>query len=413
VHASRSTYAHGHGSRVATFSFRDLEAGTYAVGLVLHHSELVTHELVEIRDGLVEKNLTLPPLGLEESFVVEVVGPDGKPPPQASFTTGYERENSRYGGDSPRSVRLPDGTWRVARWKPPSNMPPGGTHFLTVSVSGWGTERIEVDPRTASRLSVAFETPATLEVTVADYEGSGMEGKLQVQLSVRGSFQHQGPRLSSEGKATFTDLAPGAYTLTLSLRDARSMRQIAQHEINLVSGENRETLPLPTLHRVTILVENPSIGHVQLRPTDHQRRLYFNQRAPEGGRVVYEGVPDGDYTVYGYGGEGGGSMPVTVRGDTVVRFSPVVQDSYQVTIQDASGTMARAGLRTGDLIVGLDGTLFENLSKARALFTLAKDRERCVLTILRGGRRHQLTVRPLDVWASNKARGGYVTGVKR
>jgi S1-C subfamily serine protease len=101
-------------------------------------------------------------------------------------------------------------------------------------------------------------------------------------------------------------------------------------------------------------------------------------------------------------------MHIAVRSDTTVRFRPEVQDARLVEIRDPDGAMARAGLRDGDMIVGVDGEEFKDSAHANALLTVASKRDAATLSVIRGGRLVELRVRVADFWGGRDSGGRLV-----
>ena len=85
-------------------------------------------------------------------------------------------------------------------------------------------------------------------------------------------------------------------------------------------------------------------------------------------------------------------MKITIPGPAVVRYEPVEQNAFRVTIRDPAGNLVAAGFRNGDLIIGIDGTEFETAMQARSALMAAMSKDASKLTILRGGARHTLSV---------------------
>ena len=77
-------------------------------------------------------------------------------------------------------------------------------------------------------------------------------------------------------------------------------------------------------------------------------------------------------------------------GQSVVRYVPRPITAYRVSITDPEGGFALAGLRDGDVVVGIDGVEFKDQAQMSALLTLARTNEGSTLSVIRG--RSSLTV---------------------
>jgi hypothetical protein len=118
----------------------------------------------------------------------------------------------------------------------------------------------------------------------------------------------------------------------------------------------------------------------------------------EGGRAVFEGLPAGEYQISGSGALPRGQMRVNVPGQTTVRYEPQTVNAYFVRIRSPEGYAAKAGLREGDLVVGIDGQEFTSEAQMGALLTLAREKEECALLVLRGRRTLTLRGDPKRLW---------------
>jgi type II secretory pathway component PulC len=66
----------------------------------------------------------------------------------------------------------------------------------------------------------------------------------------------------------------------------------------------------------------------------------------------------------------------------------------RVTIYRRTGYLAGAGLRDGDMVIGLDGEEFASEARMEAAFALAREKPTVTLIVLRGAARLALNVDP-------------------
>jgi hypothetical protein len=89
------------------------------------------------------------------------------------------------------------------------------------------------------------------------------------------------------------------------------------------------------------------------------RQLYLDGE----GRARFELLPTGGYRVH----VGNRSMDLKVDKDLEVLFEAVVVNALLVTIDDAQGVLARAGLRMGDVLIGVDRERFATVDDFQQL----------------------------------------------
>ena len=112
----------------------------------------------------------------------------------------------------------------------------------------------------------------------------------------------------------------------------------------------------------------------------------------------------GVYTIQCWG-SASGKMEVSVPAQGTVRFEATVYNAQKAHLKDVNGSFAKAGVRDGDLLIGIDGQEFTNERTMQAMMTLAAERKSVSMMILRGGRRLTIPVDFSQVW------NGQVAGV--
>jgi hypothetical protein len=274
-------------------------------------------------------------------------------------------------------------------------------------------------------LTVRFEHPATLEVTGQGYATSDLAGSLQITVSPKetgnsrrspmhyysGGFPGQSG-LSAEGVQNFGPLAPGPYVVTVNLkRQQWAYSPISTHDVVLKSGPNTHSVPLPDLYPLTVTVEGAGDG-TMLRISPVNRggsRMYFPtpSQKVKNGRVEFENLPAGEYHISASGGNVKGKMTVTLPGSTTVRFVAEVQrPAYRVRITNPEGLFARAGLKSGDIVIGINGQDFTDPVLMATLMAAARKQKSAALTVLRGLSRVIVEVDLSATGTGNAASGG-------
>jgi len=411
----QSTWIHG---RSPKYSFMDLQPGTWAVGLSLDQRTMALIETVEVGRGLATLDLTVPEPNREEYLVVRLEGPGGKLITDVSFSTGYRAGGSSSSGGS-RTARMPDGTWHVWHPKVPDSTTETVTYTLSATSQQYGTQNLEYDRTTTSELLLRFEDPGTLEVTIAGYQGSGVEGGVGLIVEpAKGQrnswyYPQRNNRPDSEGRQSFTTLTPGPYRILVYLKRTGSQYFVAARvPITVKSGKNTETVNLPAFHSLTVLSPVAKEGaHFSISSSGGSGELSFYDNARiSAGKAVFERVPAGTYVLSDRSGSIEGRMEVTIPGQTVVRFVPTPRDCLKVSIADAKGRLAMAGLAEGDVVVAIDGMELTGNRQSWALLQAAYVKPQTVLAVLRGRGRLDIA---LDLRKTSGDPGGSFTPASR
>ncbi|HKW83936.1 MAG TPA: PDZ domain-containing protein, partial [Burkholderiaceae bacterium] len=85
----------------------------------------------------------------------------------------------------------------------------------------------------------------------------------------------------------------------------------------------------------------------------------------------------------GYLGVGGATMALDRR--VVVAFGLAQGHAVRVSTVEPNSPAALAGLREGDLIVGLDGVTIDSVDRLHQTLDASRVHRDCVLKVLRGG----------------------------
>jgi hypothetical protein len=284
----------------------------------------------------------------------------------------------------------------------PGSLRPDGHFYVEVSVDELGSKRAEYVLAETRELTIRFEEPGRLTVTVAGYVGSGYEDAIDVELSrveadgevSRGGVGPGRARIDEEGRWTKDAVAPGDYRIELHVRSGdHSAWTVSSTPVTIRPGENTKTVALPRLHTLTVLTEDlPASARLRISSVGEGPRIGGGMpRSPTEGKVVFRGLPAGRYTVRTFG-RGDAQMTVTLPGPSVVKFVAEEVNAISVRITDPDGLFARAGLRTGDLIVGIDGAEFDSMRKMYARMILAAEEGPVKLLVLRGTAKVEISV---------------------
>ncbi len=321
------------------FAFLDLAAGRYAVGIKRTNNGHVTaHRVVDVGSTIMRCDLEVPPIDPRDFLVVRALGPDGEPLDRMQFEFRWKGESeSRYDGGSRQGrVRDTDGTYYLAipqgvRSAFLGDAPSDDLLQIQATHPKYGSKFPEL--RAGQReVTILFSAPARLDVLVTGHGDGTFVGRMAVELTraAKGAEFARRPdrqEVGQENTARFDPLDPGGYVLSLQVRSRGEwarFRTVATLVVELGSGENSVRLALPRLHGIEVVVPGAEEGsQVQLSPIEGGEKALRRTRIAHcdgGGRVRFEDLPSGEYSVRARGDKRG-DMRIEVPCTAVV-FEP-------------------------------------------------------------------------------------------
>jgi hypothetical protein len=227
----------------------DLEPGHYLVAAFLDRRRLLAHAVAEVGTEASEVELPVDASEFETYVTVRLLGPDGGPVPgQANFRvlTGPENRPHR---QRAAAIQRDDGAWLVFLDRIDTKA--GLDATLRVSTRDFGSALHPCHLAGGGTITLRFGKPARLKVQLDRYSGSGVEGALFVAL--RGEVGADAWRLvTPNGSCDLSGVQPGAYRLLLVVRKRNRNWPIYQRRINLESGEEELSMPVPALHTLRV-----------------------------------------------------------------------------------------------------------------------------------------------------------------
>jgi hypothetical protein len=403
--SSKKSHLWGQASK---YQFSDLAPGTYVVGAKRDwNAPIVVHAVVVLQDKPVVQNLEMPEASPQDSFIVVATTKSGKPADCTDFnfihrrgdrgtSSMYAQGRARSNGEYWVSIPADIAPLFTKKW------PAGQRLSLTIQTASFGSQEVELAEGQRSA-NVLFTEPAKLTVTVAGYRGSGYEGRVTVSLVQKGNsdrgWSAASKRVGADGVAVSDPMQPGEYDVNLNVSKGGTDRSwdatvAATRTVRLVEGDNAITMPLPQLYNVAIHVPDAGAGvRVSLQAQDREEgRGGSSEETQENGTATFENLAPGEYlaTLQRNGVE---VMKITVPAEGVVEFKAMKANALRIRIRDASGPAAKAGLRTGDLVIGIDGKEFDSINAMQAQFFAASAKgSESKLKILRGGAAIEIAV---------------------
>jgi hypothetical protein len=361
---------------------------------------------------MVRHDFTLPPADAQSELRVRVLDPAGALLRECRFEYSAKISDdrssyTRSGGiqSRPRS----DGGFAFAR----ADL--GAETFLFAEHPRFGKKGRAV-PSDAHDLDIRFAAPAKPSLRLTGFAEHA--GKRSVELEVRDvtdpnveppPLRLDAKSIAADGAVELGGMQPGSYRIRVfadaDMRDARRGVEATAATFELRAGPCVLELPFPLLSDLRLAVAAGTKGNYTLSPIsatsaddDRTRRA----AAPDAdGVVTFTEVPPGLYEVVG---PGQALMVVEAPSPKPIAFVAEAVNSLRVVIKDPAGRLAKAGLKSGDYVVAIDGREFskrEELDRIR----LSLAAEEVTLTIQRAGERFEVVV-PRTFLNDEKAAGG-------
>lgn len=379
------------GPGATRYEILDVEPGRYLIGAdhrTLEGAVPIVHAVVEVRDGIVEHDLVLPPPDASAGLRVRVTGPDDEPVEDVEFDFEMQSPDGQGYLGSADATQLGRGEWVLALDEPIrqalcEGKPPGAAVTLLVTSGAYGARR-EAIAAGARAHAVRFG-----RLTVLTIEIAGLPEPLRRRLSFALNHPPSGPlpsgrsvrvlggerSLDATGCATFDPIGGGDYQVqgTLETADGQGRFVVIRQPVSLAGGPVTERLAMPRLYRLEVTLPEDAKPDQGGRSLEIQQVTESGQwagggasaEADAGGRVVFPELIAGRYDLRRQGPTAAREMRITVEGDCRLAFRPAPLDTLEFTADpdEAEGLLPRAGLRSGDCIVGVEGDGFDGLTE--------------------------------------------------
>jgi hypothetical protein len=385
------------------FNFHDLAPGTWLVGAGTWESVFATKTVEVAAGAIVETVLEITDSGAT-GLVVRVIGPDNAA--VADVNLRVSPTSGQYDGSEPFSVRpKKDGAWVVASKKEGAVDPKD--YVLQAHSERLGDKSVAMPAACSGELRIEMLEPASLEVTVPGYAGSGLEGRLKVdarQLTGGKEPQHRiyysrDEAMGPDGRQTLKPLQPGRYRVELQYsRERWASSTLDKVDVDVGPGVNSVSIALPAVYTLVVVTSGePSDANLNLQQvgTGSDDARWHGARIGPDGTATFEGLVAGTYrlSLWAPKARRQRSMRVTVPASGPVTFKEEAETALAVKALDADGYLASAGIQVGDVITGVDGAAFDGSRPAvQVLGGLMSARKELKLQILRGGKTLEATV---------------------
>jgi hypothetical protein len=358
--------------RSRNFRFGRIEKGRWLVGVFDRRLEapLATAE-VEVGAGVTRIEFKLGSHEARPELRVRVADPDGALLRDCTFHSRRTISlpngmRSKSDGD-PAARRTIDGAFAI------ESVRLGPDCTLLAHHPRFGTKAIAV-PTDAKELAVRFDAPAAPKLRVAGIteHAAGRKVDLEVARADEEDPSFGWPQIRFDASAIAADeivalgnLQPGSWRVRVLCNTDSSNQfgfrgfQVAEATFELAAGPQEITLPFPELSTLRLAVAAGVKETFSLESATASKaeriRAWQNATPDASGVITFKDLPPGLYEVSASGGR---HLAVEVPSPNVVDFVAEAVNALRVVVADPKGALAKAGLRSGDLVVAIDGREF-------------------------------------------------------
>jgi hypothetical protein len=383
------------------FDIHDIAPGTWLLGVGTWES-IFTTKSVEVTAGTItEVVLEITDAGAS-GLVVKVFAPDGAPVADASVRVYGANQQ----WDSPEGFTVrpkKDGAWVVVPKKEQTS--DGKEWFVEVHSERYGDKVVAMPVPAAGEMRIDLAEPSSLEVTITGYAGSGLEGRLGVDVkSLSGKesqrryyYSREDNQIGPDGRITIKPLQPGKYRVELQYKQQRwNNAALERTDVDIVAGANSVSVSVPAVYTLTVICGADSADSwLNMQAVGGGEERQNHARVGADGNATIEGVVAGTYrlSLYAQKSRRQKTMKVTVPTTGPVTFKEDLETALVVKAVDGEGYLASAGLQAGDVITGVDGADFDGSRAAtQVLNGLLSARKELKIRFTRGGKASEATV---------------------
>ncbi len=398
-----------------TFEFFDLKPGRKELCVFVEwRGAVIHHQPVDVKPGVSQVSIDLSKIDTSKFVLATLTDAGGKPVKGDNFSAEIQSERNSRSSEISSLERRDRKVWLV----PDSDAADylagkkvGAKMTLDIQTQKYGMKKVDVAPGTRT-LDVKFEKPAYLEVTIAGYPGSPYEGKINVSVQKADGesgrrFYYGGDdhKVKPDGTIKLGPEAPGDYMVVMTARnsDENQWEQttLVNQKITLVEGTNRVTLAIPSLSKLTVVINGEAAGQLYMMsiPAGDYKSAEITD-----GKAVFENLAPGEYQVTYQEGEKIGSAKVRIPDTSTVTLTPSEPNALAVFVEDTNGALAKAGFHNDDMIIGVDGKEFEGGSMMA--FASIASKEKSKVVVLRDGKKIELEIAGRDLLRKPGSMGG-------
>lgn len=307
------------------FAFHDLEPGTYALGLSFGRERFRVVETVQVTEGMVEQDLVVDRFDPKHFMEIKVLGPDGQPIPDAQVAITFSGGNRSVAGGN-IALQREDGVFIVDHIPEHTLGEDGeyaeGVYAVRVHTQEHGEILRPYDPRSTESLTIRVAEEESFSIRLLDYADSPAAGKLKASARPVGETGIRNPRaVGPDGVVDFGQLQPGSYEIVLMVTKPRTV-PVAIYPLEVAPGDDIHELPTPVFHRLVLRfakdAEDPVFSLRRTFGTSTWSMGWATEDEP--GKLVFEDLTEGSYSLEGHVGERWVKREVHVPAESVIRL---------------------------------------------------------------------------------------------
>jgi hypothetical protein len=368
------------GDRVVTegdrFNAPLTESGRYAIGCYSRTAGL-NSEVMIVQVGMKSKDVVVELIGLNRAdyLEVDIRGPNGASvlrPRLAASILYREGERERTKRSRGGLIRRTDGKCWVEHAMLEEGQGPIVEYYVRVDCE-FGTKKVTYRRGPSSSARVNFGEMATLNLRVTGSTDQEALASLDFDLRNEDGYRVAGnvgntkrrrnadpmdiqQEASKKGEWFFAGLQPGDYKLSVNLGGNFRSKLLVKTEFSLRQGRNTETVELPPLYTVEVMLENGTAKSAQLKAIDAPRGSTIpSVRFANGDPAVFRNLLAGSYRMTVRINRKDMMKAFTLPGTSRLVFDGKDGRTLLVTRCREESMAYKAGVREGDVVVKLNG----------------------------------------------------------
>ncbi len=398
---------------IAEAAIAGLDPGTYLIGATFRGGKVGATTTAVVGSGLTPVDLRIPDIDPMDAIRVRVLDPEGQPMHEVQLECGCRGSE---GSDTVKVGTLPgaDGTFQVEHFAKGASIFGGGyasywrdigegplAYFVQATSARYGIATTTYDPAKDREVTVRFAAPALLRVLIPGFAANPRRDRAVLEMEWAGEEdeKEQHPDLKApidvSGVARFPPAVPGSYAVVLRLAagsDPKDLEtagwtgtKVAMVPVTLPSGETTVTVAFPVYSDLTVTYDGDTprlqrMGADGVTDTEEAGTV-------ENGAVVFRNVPEGRFRLYD---TRRGAMWVDLPMPGPIAFQPIPFNALRFEVT-GEGHARDLGLKTGDLIVRIEGLEFGDPGSMQKAIGAAMVKGTAKLTIKREGTTFDLT----------------------
>jgi hypothetical protein len=303
------------------------------------------------------------------------------------------------------SLAMPDDSIWIPRVPATNEYLEGVTDWnyeITVYAPGHGSKTLAYAQNDTGELEVRMDQPAAVTIKLAGIEPHAQRDRIRAVLrEIPGRGGEIGlpddQWLIKGDSVRFTGLNAGKYRLILAVADKAEIRHgahFAETTFDLAAGENSQTVAVPPIYKVTLIVPDPAAlgGYLNFVRIGGGPQISFTgTRLKE--RIEVYPVAEGDWTIH----TGVGRSRLRVVSDMEHRLEVQLFDCIALGGIKPGGKLEAMGLRNEDRVVQIDGLGLGDAAALMKLFDEAMLKEQSAWIIVRQGAQIAVNVSGIEV----------------